>query len=96
MDADPGTQIGSHWILLATLAGGIVAMFFFFRALLNAIDNRSDERHRLFWSNGGGDLLSEKVKVGVMDALREHQIDCPHSQRVDSLEERIVTLERRD
>jgi hypothetical protein len=96
MDADAGTQIGSHWMLLATVGGGFVGVFMFLKLLLNAIDARSDERHRLFWSNGGGDLLSEKVESGVLRALQKHQIECPHSQRVDALEERIITLERRD
>lgn len=92
--SDTGSQIGSHWILLATVAGGFAGIFLFMRALLNAIDDRSDERHRLFWSNGGGELLSEKVKTGVLEALHEHQIECPHSQRVSAVEERLVTLER--
>ena len=96
MSTDAGSQIGGHWVLLATVGGGIMGSLLFLKLLLNAIDARSDERHRLFWSNGGGDLLSQKVKIGVMDALKEHQVLCPHSQRVESLEERIVTLERRD
>ena len=95
---DAETQIGSHWTVVtsvvAAVAGAIVGIFFFTRALMNALDNRSDERHRLFWSNGGGELLTGRVKAGVLEALAEHQVSCPHSLRVESLEDRVVTLER--
>ena len=85
---------GVKWEIILGGVGGLASVFAMLRLLLNAADTRSDERIRMFLSNGGGELLEARVKAGVLSALNEHQINCPMKDRLSVVEERLTTIER--
>jgi hypothetical protein len=45
-------------------------------------------------NNGGGDVVAKIVTTSISAALDNHQIRCPIRPLVESMEERLITLER--
>lgn len=95
-----GRAVGDHWVLLVALGGGVGGVALFLKLVANTFDSRTDERLKLAMENGIGAKLSGKiavqVKAAVLEALSEHQVQCPHAARVSDLAERVVSLERRE
>ena len=91
---DDGKTLAEHWPLLVLLAGSFGGVFFFIRALMGALDSRQHENIKLYFSNGGRQVLVDAAKAGALEALAEHTLICPQSPRVQSIEERLITLER--
>lgn len=80
-------------ILVGGLTGlGVVV------TLIGKLVAAADERHKakfMEWiSNGAGEVIQNKVKMGVLEALSEHQIQCPIRDRVSAIEDRLTTIER--
>ena len=71
--------------IIGTGIGVVVGLATLFRAALSAADRRIEERQRLFWSNGGADLIADRIKVSVLEALAEHAQSCPLHDRVADL-----------
>jgi hypothetical protein len=55
-----------------------------------------DEVHEglvLSLTNGGGDLVRSIVHGAVTDAMSQHEVVCPHKDRLARLEERVREIE---
>lgn len=88
--------VGDHWFLLVALGGSIAGVTMFLRLIMSAVDGRTEEKVKLMLTNGLGEHLEKRIEAGLDRALRNHTMVCPQAPRVESLEERIVTLERAD
>lgn len=62
--------------------------------MLKAQDNRIEEKIKLFFANGGGDLIASKIKVVVVDALQSHSGSCPLHDRVADLADQMPQRRR--
>ena len=85
---------GVKWEIILGGVGGLASVFAMLKVLLNAADNRADERIKMFLGNGGGQMIQGIVKAGVLEALTEHQINCPMKDRLGVVEDRLTTIER--
>lgn len=80
------TSIGV-FIGILGIAGGVI------RYVMRAADNRMVEKIKLFLGNGGGDMIANKVELGIIRALNNHQNTCPLSARVDDLAATVHSLQ---
>ena len=84
---------------LFTVAGAAVAFHFKARAARRERerDQRKEDFHDAFvlsLNNGAGKIVSGIVERAVIKAIQEHQIQCPMRPLVESMNGRVLTLER--
>lgn len=88
MNASPILEIIGTGLTLLLTGAGLLGH------ALRAQDRRIEERMRLFFSNGGGDLIAARVKLSLIEALNEHSGSCPLHDRVAELSGQVPSRRR--
>ena len=88
-------QIAEHWPLITALLGAGGAALGIWAAARRVLRSEVVDTVIVAMENGLGDRVRELVRLGVMDALRLHQIDCPVRERVDEHTDAIKRIHAR-
>ena len=99
----PMTPINLDWPEIVAGAFTIFGAAFAFHKKAAAVRKEAERQQRkedfhaafvLSLNNGAGKIVGDIVERAVLRAIQEHQIQCPIRPMVESLDERMVTLER--